>query len=98
MVGEGASDKAKADIQKKIDGYSEQIAELTDKLGYENRYRTTLDAIRADIDATRANITAIVQRIMREHGGQVGIESQLGNGIVVTLQFPRKDRRVRMLK
>jgi two-component system, sporulation sensor kinase E len=40
----------------------------------------------------------IVQRIMREHGGQVGIESKEGVGTVVTLQFPQKNRRVRMLK
>lgn len=39
----------------------------------------------------------IVQRIMRAHGGQAGIESKEGRGTVVTLQFPRKDRRVRML-
>jgi PAS domain S-box-containing protein len=39
----------------------------------------------------------IVQRIMREHGGHVGIESKEGVGTLVTLQFPRKDRRVRML-
>ncbi|HZZ57597.1 MAG TPA: ATP-binding protein [Opitutaceae bacterium] len=39
----------------------------------------------------------IVQRIMRAHGGQVGIESKEGIGTVVTLQLPRKDRRVRML-
>ncbi len=39
----------------------------------------------------------VVQRIMRAHGGQVGIESREGTGTVVTLQFPRKDRRVRML-
>ena len=39
----------------------------------------------------------IVQRIMREHGGQIGIESKEGVGTAVTLQFPRKDRRVRML-
>ncbi len=39
----------------------------------------------------------IVQRIMREHGGQVGIESKPNVGTVVTLQFPRKERRVRML-
>lgn len=39
----------------------------------------------------------IVQRIMREHGGQVGVESKRGVGTVVTLEFPRKDRRVRML-
>ncbi|HRE84552.1 MAG TPA: ATP-binding protein [Opitutaceae bacterium] len=39
----------------------------------------------------------IVQRILREHGGQVGIESKEGVGTVVSLQFPRKDRRVRML-
>jgi signal transduction histidine kinase len=40
----------------------------------------------------------IVQRIMREHGGQIGIESKEGVGTLVTLQFPRKDRRVRMLQ
>ncbi|MFI5358206.1 MAG: nitrogen regulation protein NR(II) [Opitutales bacterium] len=40
----------------------------------------------------------VVQRIMREHGGQVGIESKEDVGTVVTLQFPRKDRRVRMLQ
>jgi two-component system, sporulation sensor kinase E len=39
----------------------------------------------------------IAQRIMRDHGGQVGLESKEGVGTVVTLQFPRKDRRVRML-
>ncbi|MBI5767486.1 MAG: PAS domain-containing protein [Verrucomicrobia bacterium] len=39
----------------------------------------------------------VVQRIMREHGGQVGLESKVGVGTIVTLQFPRKDRRVRML-
>ena len=40
----------------------------------------------------------IVQRIIRDHGGHVGIESTEGAGTVVTLQFPQKHRRVRMLK
>ncbi len=40
----------------------------------------------------------IAQRIMRDHGGQVGIESKEGVGTLVTLQFPRRDRRARMLK
>jgi PAS domain S-box-containing protein len=40
----------------------------------------------------------IVQRIMRDHGGHVGIESKEGTGTVVTLQFPQKHRRVRMLQ
>jgi len=40
----------------------------------------------------------IVQRIMREHGGQVGIDSREGIGTVVTLKFPRRDRRVRLLE
>jgi two-component system, sporulation sensor kinase E len=39
----------------------------------------------------------IVQRIMRDHGGSAEIESKEGVGTVVTLQFPRKDRRVRLL-
>jgi len=40
----------------------------------------------------------IVERIMRDHGGHVGIESKEGVGTVVTLQFPQKHRRVRMLE
>ncbi len=39
----------------------------------------------------------IVQRILRDHGGHVGIESKEGVGTVVTLQFPQKYRRVKML-
>lgn len=39
----------------------------------------------------------IVQRIMRDHGGHVGIESKEGVGTVVTLQFPQRHRRVKML-
>lgn len=40
----------------------------------------------------------IVQRIMRDHGGDIGIESQPGLGTRITLRFPRADRRVRMLE
>lgn len=40
----------------------------------------------------------IAQRIMRDHGGHIGIDSKEGLGTVVSLQFPRKDRRVRMLR
>lgn len=40
----------------------------------------------------------IVQRIMRDHGGQIGIESREGTGTVITLQFPQRHRRTRMLK
>jgi len=40
----------------------------------------------------------IVERIMRNHGGQVSIESEPGVGTIVSLQFPQKDRRVRLLK
>jgi hypothetical protein len=35
---------------------------------------------------------------MKEHGGQVGVESKPGVGTVVTLEFPRKDRRVKVLE
>ncbi|WP_442887972.1 sensor histidine kinase [Congregicoccus parvus] len=40
----------------------------------------------------------IIQRIMRDHGGQVGIDSRQGVGTVVTLEFPRNERRVRLLQ
>lgn len=40
----------------------------------------------------------IVERILRDHGGQVGIDSRSGVGTVVSLQFPQKHRRVRLLE
>ncbi len=40
----------------------------------------------------------IVHRIMRNHGGEVGIDSKLGSGTIVTLKFPRKDTRQRYLE
>ncbi len=40
----------------------------------------------------------IVQRIMRSHGGQLGIESIKGRGTAITLQFPQKNRRTRLLE
>jgi two-component system, sporulation sensor kinase E len=40
----------------------------------------------------------IVQRIMRDHGGHVSIESRKGTGTVVTLQFPLPHRRTRLLQ
>ena len=39
----------------------------------------------------------IVNRIMQEHGGQVGIESREGDGTLITLQFPLQHRRSRLL-
>jgi len=40
----------------------------------------------------------IVERIMRDHGGQIGIDSRPGVGTLVTLQFPQKHRRIRLLE
>ena len=39
----------------------------------------------------------IVNRILRDHGGQVGIDSKPGMGTVISLKFPKKHRRVRLL-
>ena len=40
----------------------------------------------------------IVYRIIRDHGGDVGIDSKPGAGTIVTLRLPRKDRRMRLLE
>jgi signal transduction histidine kinase len=40
----------------------------------------------------------IVHRIMRNHGGEVGIDSKRGSGTIVTLKFPRKGARQRYLE
>lgn len=40
----------------------------------------------------------IVRRIMREHGGEIELESEPGTGTTVTCYFPRLDRRMRLLQ
>jgi two-component system, sporulation sensor kinase E len=40
----------------------------------------------------------IVRRIVREHGGELAIESSEGKGLILTIRVPYKDERVRMLE
>jgi two-component system, sporulation sensor kinase E len=40
----------------------------------------------------------IVRRIVREHGGELSIESSEGKGLTVTIRLPHVNRRVRMLE
>ena len=40
----------------------------------------------------------IVRRIVREHGGEMAIESNEGKGLTLTIRLPFMDRRVRMLE
>lgn len=39
----------------------------------------------------------IVQRIMRDHGGEIEINTELGRGTRLTLRFPREDARINLL-
>jgi two-component system, sporulation sensor kinase E len=40
----------------------------------------------------------IVRRIVREHGGELSIESSQGKGLTVTIRLPFVDKRIRMLE
>jgi two-component system, sporulation sensor kinase E len=40
----------------------------------------------------------IVRRILREHGGELSIESSQGEGLTVTIRLPFIDKRIRMLE
>jgi two-component system, sporulation sensor kinase E len=40
----------------------------------------------------------IVRRIVREHGGELSIESSEGKGLTLTIRLPYIDKRVRMLE
>ena len=40
----------------------------------------------------------IVRRIVREHGGELSIESSEGKGLALTIRLPLVDKRVRMLE
>jgi signal transduction histidine kinase len=40
----------------------------------------------------------IVRRIVREHGGELSIESSEGKGLTLAIRLPYIDKRVRMLE
>ena len=40
----------------------------------------------------------IVRRIMRDHGGEIEIDTREEQGLTITLSIPREDQRVRLLK
>ena len=40
----------------------------------------------------------IVRRIVREHGGELSIESSQGKGLTLTIRLPFIDKRIRMLE
>jgi signal transduction histidine kinase len=40
----------------------------------------------------------IVRRIVREHGGELSIESNEGEGLTLTIRLPYIERRIRMLE
>src|SRR5437588_11399578 len=40
----------------------------------------------------------IVRRIVREHGGELGIESTVGKGLTLSMRLPFNEQRVRMLE
>jgi signal transduction histidine kinase len=39
-----------------------------------------------------------VRRIVREHGGELSIESGKGTGLTLTIRLPFIDKRIRMLE
>ena len=40
----------------------------------------------------------IVRRIVREHGGEIEVDSEEGRGTRISLFFPRGEKRVRLLE
>ncbi|WP_136082255.1 two-component system sensor histidine kinase NtrB [Pontiella desulfatans] len=61
-----------------------------------------LGAIYEPYHTTKAEGTGlgmmIVQRIMRDHGGEIEINSEPGHGTRMTLRFPREDARLNLLE
>jgi PAS domain S-box-containing protein len=61
-----------------------------------------LGAIYEPYHTTKAEGTGlgmmIVQRIMRDHGGEIEINSERGRGTRLTLRFPREDARLNLLE
>jgi two-component system, sporulation sensor kinase E len=61
-----------------------------------------LGAIYEPYHTTKAEGTGlgmmIVQRIMRDHGGEIEINSEPGRGTRLTLRFPREDARLNLLE
>ena len=57
-----------------------------------------LRAVLHDEDAGSGLGLLIVRRIVREHGGELAIESSEGKGLTLTIRLPYRDQRIRMLE
>jgi signal transduction histidine kinase len=40
----------------------------------------------------------IVRRIVREHGGEIDLASDLGKGLTITIRLPSRNQRARLLE
>ncbi|MGZ5537448.1 MAG: hypothetical protein ACXWG0_02870 [Chthoniobacterales bacterium] len=40
----------------------------------------------------------MVRRIVREHGGELALQSDAGKGLTLTIRLPYLDKRIRMLE
>ena len=49
------------------------------------------------VDGTGLGLV-IIERILRDHGAEFGIETVAGKGTVFSIQFPLKDKRTRLLE
>ncbi|MCG8448629.1 MAG: hypothetical protein MI725_03490, partial [Pirellulales bacterium] len=65
-VGEGASEKVLDKLQARIQGYSDEISELTEQIASAKTYRTDLEAIVGQINAERDAIAKQSQAIHTE--------------------------------
>jgi len=50
------------------------------------------------VSSERRSRLLIVRRIVREHGGELSIESSEGKGLTLTIRLPYAAKRVRMLE
>ncbi|GAA4585777.1 hypothetical protein GCM10023107_01810 [Actinoplanes octamycinicus] len=39
----------------------------------------------------------VVRRIIREHGGELEVQSEVGEGTTVTIHFPRNENQLKLL-
>ncbi len=93
-----AGEQGKITLRSSFNDYEAVISIQDNGIGMSHEH---LGAIFEPYRTTKASGSGlgllIVRRIVREHGGEISIESEEGQGTRVTLHLPRTERTVRLL-
>ena len=87
-------------LRKDITGLMKRLADYRFSASgdWKGRYKQNLDKMKSGRLYDIADVLKTLPHALREHGGELAIESAEGKGLTLTIRLPFKDQRVRMLE